>query len=169
MDHPTEPDLCVWVQNSPSTSTHQKSAKSSKIPVPDKGTKCTIGNFLRRSSRNRQPTERYGEHYTHHSAIDLPVEPKSFQEAMQGENADEWKKAMVAERDALLDHNTWTLVKRPPAGRNVIKGRWVYKVKQALDGSVDKYKARYVAKGFSQLEGLDYHETFAPDGSTLVK
>jgi hypothetical protein len=150
------------LDRSPITSTQQGSARPSKIPVPAKRTKgSVIGKILRRGSRNRPPTERYGEHYTHHSETDLPVEPKSFQEAMHGEDADEWTKAMRAEQDALLDHNTWTLVKRP-AGRNVIAGKWIYKVKLAADGSVDKYKARYVAKGFSQIEGLDYHETFAP-------
>ena len=39
---------------------------------------------------------------------------------------------------------------------------WIYKVKQAADKSVEKYKARFVAQGFSQIEGIDYEETFAP-------
>jgi hypothetical protein len=43
----------------------------------------------------------------------------------------------------------------------VVGSRWIYKVKQATDGSVEKYKARFMARGFSQIEGIDYDETFA--------
>ena len=44
----------------------------------------------------------------------------------------------------------------------MVGSRWIYKVKQGSDGSVEKYKARFVAWGFSQIEGIDYEETFAP-------
>ena len=62
---------------------------------------------------------------------------------------------------ALQDNETWNLV-RPPTDRDVIPGKWVDKVKLGPSGEVNKYKARYVAKGFKQLEGLDYFESFAP-------
>ena len=68
---------------------------------------------------------------------------------------------MKDEVKALQDNETWNLV-RPPTDRDVIPGNWVYKVKLGPSGQVDKYKARYVAKGFKQVEGLDYFETFAP-------
>ena len=51
---------------------------------------------------------------------------------------------------------------RPPTDRDVTPGKWVYKAKLGPSGQVDKYKARHVAKGFKQVEGLDYFETFAP-------
>ena len=50
-------------------------------------------------------------------------------------------------------------------GKSVVGSRWIYKVKQATDGSVEKYKERFFSRGFSQIEGIDYEETFAPYSS----
>jgi hypothetical protein len=49
-----------------------------------------------------------------------------------------------------------------PKGKSVIGSRWIYKIKHVADGSVEKFKARFVAKGFSQKEGINYDETFTP-------
>ena len=68
---------------------------------------------------------------------------------------------MQTELQCLQETKTWNLVERP-SQKNVIPGKWVYKVKTKADGSIEKYKARYVAKGFKQIEGIDYSETFAP-------
>ena len=68
---------------------------------------------------------------------------------------------MEADVDALKNNNTWTLVDKPQ-DKNVLPGKWVYKVKYSTDGEVDKYKAKYVAKGFVQVEGLDFFETYVP-------
>ena len=62
---------------------------------------------------------------------------------------------------ALQDNETWDLA-RAPTKRDVIPGKWVFKVKLGPSGQADKYKARYVAQGFKQVEGLDCFETFAP-------
>eukprot|EP00261_Vitis_vinifera_P039164 XP_019080407.1 PREDICTED: uncharacterized protein LOC109123862 [Vitis vinifera] len=85
-------------------------------------------------------------------------EPSSVSAALQ---QDEWKKAMVAEYDALQRNNTWSLVPLP-AGRQAIGCKWVYKTKENPDGTVQKYKARLVAKGFHQQAGFDFTETFSP-------
>ena len=60
---------------------------------------------------------------------------------------------------SLMENNTWDLVP-PPKGRKLVRCKWIYRTKYALDGSVERLKSRLVAKGFSQVEGIDYDETF---------
>jgi hypothetical protein len=61
---------------------------------------------------------------------------------------------------ALVQNKTWHLV--PPAlGQNLIDCKWVYKIKHKADGSIDQYKARFIAKGFKQRYDIDYDDTFS--------
>ena len=83
-------------------------------------------------------------------------DPASYAEAMRSENADAWTKACQYEIDALSKNNTWDLVDLPP-GRKAVKSKWVFKLK--TDGC---YHTRLVAKGFTQIPGIDYDETFSP-------
>ena len=57
-------------------------------------------------------------------------------------------------------NDVWEVVPRPTY-RVVVRSCWIYKIKHGTDGSIEKYKARFVAKGFSQKEGIDYEETFS--------
>ena len=68
---------------------------------------------------------------------------------------------MRTKMEAILKNNTWDLVDRPTK-RKVIGTKWVYKLKYKADGTLEKYKARLVVKGYALSEGLDYDETFAP-------
>jgi len=65
------------------------------------------------------------------------------------------------EYQALVDNNTWQLVPRPP-GANIVTGKWIFRHKFHADGSLARHKARWVVRGFSQREGVDYDETFSP-------
>lgn len=85
-------------------------------------------------------------------------EPKTYKEALASPYKDIWIKAMEIELESLRTNNTWELAPKPN-NTKVIKTRWVYKLK--LIGSSIQFKARFVAKGFEQLYGLDYQETFA--------
>jgi hypothetical protein len=92
------------------------------------------------------------------SATALSPLPASFRSALADSN---WRAAMQSEFDALKANDTWTLVPRPP-GVNIITGKWVYRHKFLSDGTLDRYKARWVLRGFTQRPGIDYDETFSP-------
>jgi len=68
---------------------------------------------------------------------------------------------MEAEHSALLENNTWELVPRPPRA-NIVSGKWIYKHKFHADGTLERYKARWVLRGFTQRPGIDFDETFSP-------
>ena len=71
-----------------------------------------------------------------------------------------WRDAMMEEYQSIMKNEVWKIVLRPK-GKFVVASRWIYKIKHVVDGSIHKYKARFVAHGFSQ-KGVDYEENFAP-------
>ena len=88
----------------------------------------------------------------------IVTEPSYFQEEVQEPT---WVDAMVEEYDSIVKNIAWEIVPRP-VGKSVVGSIWIYKVKQAADGSIEKYKEISVARGFSQIKGIDYEDTFAP-------
>ncbi|XP_074271215.1 uncharacterized protein LOC141595141 [Silene latifolia] len=91
-------------------------------------------------------------------AVDAIREPRSYYEAVKQA---EWREAMGKEIDALENNGTWKIVDLPD-GKKPIGCKWVYKTKLKADGTIERHKARLVAQGFTQIEGINYHETFAP-------
>ena len=67
---------------------------------------------------------------------------------------------MMEEYASIMKNDVWEVVPRPE-GKSVVTYRWLYKIKYVADGNIERYKARFVARGFSQVEGVDYDETFA--------
>jgi hypothetical protein len=67
---------------------------------------------------------------------------------------------MMEEYNSIMNNDFWEVFPRIE-GKLVVTSRWLYKIKHAADGSIEKYKAFFVARGFSQVEGVDYDETFA--------
>ncbi|GKD04394.1 putative RNA-directed DNA polymerase [Tanacetum coccineum] len=98
------------------------------------------------------------ENFVFVSNLNKSYEPSSFEEASKDVN---WINAMNNEMQALYENGTWELVDLP-IGRKAIGSKWVYRIKYMSSGEIERYKARVVAKGYNQKEGIDYEETFSP-------
>ena len=92
---------------------------------------------------------------------DADGDPKSVPQARSRSDWPSWKDAMDHEMASLERALTWVSVLRPP-GKNVVGSKWVYRLKHKADGNVDKYKARVVARGFTQIPGVDFYDTYSP-------
>ena len=87
--------------------------------------------------------------------------PQTRNAAVKSPESAEWEKAMQYEVDKLQENNTWDLVPRP-SHKPVIQARWVFAKKKDQHGNVTSFRARHVAKGFTQTKGVDYNHTYAP-------
>ncbi|CAI7891152.1 unnamed protein product, partial [Closterium sp. NIES-53] len=92
-------------------------------------------------------------------APDIPT-PRSYAEAIEGPYSSQWQAAMDAEMASWKSTGTY-VDKVPPPGANIVSGMWIFRVKRP-PGSPPFFKARYVARGFSQRQGVDYFQTFSP-------
>jgi hypothetical protein len=107
--------------------------------------------------RESKTPHRFGGYVALMSSIS-DAKPSSFEEANK---LQVWKDSMLEEYRSILKNNVWDIVPRPK-DKSVVSSKWIYKIKHAVDGSVENFKARFVASGFTQKEGIDYEETFAP-------
>ncbi|CAN6469819.1 unnamed protein product [Victoria cruziana] len=120
---------------------------------------------VRRSERIRHPIDRWVSYKNFSldfqvflSNISKDMEPTFYQEAAQSQA---WIQAMNEEINALHECGTWEIVPQPRS-KNVVGSKWVYKIKYKPDGSIQRHKARLIARGFSQKYEQDYEETFSP-------
>jgi hypothetical protein len=88
----------------------------------------------------------------------LSLNPMSVREALADPN---WRRAMEEEYGALLANQTWDLVSHL-SGCNLVTGKWIWTIKQRVDGTLEHYKARWVLRGFTKRPCVDYDETFSP-------
>src|SRR5713226_8162921 len=89
------------------------------------------------------------------------LEPRSLTEAKQQPDWLLWEKAIQEELATLKAASTWRLEEAPP-NANIIGSKWVFKAKKDAAGNIARYKARLVAQGFSQIDGIDYDDTYTP-------
>ena len=123
----------------------------------------------RRSLRERKAPSMYGDWLDGEeleqellcAELENIGEPNSLSEAIESSQSAQWKQAVKYEYEALMKNATWTLEKLPE-GRKAIGNKWIFKIKHNADGTINRYKARLVAQGFSQKPGIDYKETYSP-------
>lgn len=114
---------------------------------------------LRDRSALRRPVR--FEDFIMSAIVNEGEEPKTYKQALKSLHNAKWLEAMENEMKSLKENNTWILVDRPK-DRKLISCKWLFKIKTNADGSLDKYKARLVARGYTQEEGVDYYDTFSP-------
>jgi hypothetical protein len=96
----------------------------------------------------------------------MDVEPSSYEEPIEKRV---WKDAMGEDYQSIVKNDIWDLVPRPKE-KSVVSSKWIYKMKHAIDGIIEKYKAIFVAQVFYEKEGIEYEETFSPmERYTLIK
>ena len=87
-----------------------------------------------------------------------------MKDSLTGPDHEKWIQALIEEYQALWEHKTVELWRLPDGLRSVL-GNWVLRIKRGNKGEIERYKARYVARGFAQEERVDFFETWAPVGS----
>jgi hypothetical protein len=127
------------------------SSGSSPVPLAPPTTPCTrLQAGIRKPKFFSDGTVRY-------TNLCTSEEPNDLSSTLADSN---WKAAMVCEFSALVCNNTWHLVPLAAAGQNLIGCKWVYKIKQEADGSIDRYKVRLIAKRSKQRYVIVYDDTF---------
>lgn len=132
------------------------------VTDPNFETRANTNNGSRSSSRSRKPFQPY-QHMGHFAFFVEPtsgLEPNNMKEALNGENGKQWTTAMNEEIESHKRNGTWQLVELPK-GRKPITAKWVFKVK-SIGTKDERFKARLVARGYAQVPGVDYYETFSP-------
>lgn len=90
----------------------------------------------------------------------LLKDPKSYREAIKDPRVGQWKEAMRTEIESLEHNDTWEGVQKPRDAK-LLYSKWVYKLKMHADGTIERYKAKLVARGDEQIYGVDYTYTFS--------
>ncbi|GJV51222.1 retrotransposon protein, putative, ty1-copia subclass [Tanacetum coccineum] len=119
-------------------------------------------NPIRRSTRTRRPTDRLCLYIDaeEHELGDLG-KSTNYKAVLLDPEYDKWLNAMNVEMQSMKDNEVWDLVELPPNCKTV-GSKWLFKKKTDMDGAVHTYKARLMAKGYTQTPGIDYKETFSP-------
>ena len=103
---------------------------------------------IERQSRSGRPL-RLPQKFQAQQAVTDTATPTTYNEATSGPQKRQWETAIAEELTSLASNNVWILVERPQ-GVNIVSTKWVFKIKRLPNGQIDKYKARVIARGFTQ-------------------
>ena len=119
--------------------------------------------ILRRFVRQKRPaiSDDYVVYSIEHECdLSIDEDPVSVKQDMENDNSEKWFNAMKEELKSMDDNQVWDLVELPESYKQV-GCKWVFKTKRDSKGNIERYKAKLVAKGFTQKDGIDYKKTFS--------
>src|SRR6266850_320961 len=151
----------MTINETPSNALQQSPVPTAIASCPKHNTRAPVkDDDTRYSVMSYGPCSRTTEHASIARA-DVSKDPKTYVEAMARSNATKWEMACDDEKRSFDMMGIYKVVPCPK-GRKVVGSKWVFCIKRGPDGTIQKYKARIVTQGFTQVEGIDYDETFAP-------
>ena len=167
-EHTTGPTTSSISQQQPDDMNQPMTSQqlNSDTPQREQTTPSPTVEQYDRPRRERKPPAHLSDYYLSvtdyaYTTNTTPLIPDTYEEAINSEDCNQWKAAMDAEVATLQANNTWNIVPLPD-NREETKGRWVYTVKQGSQPGQIQFKARYVARGYSQIHGIDYDEAYSP-------
>ena len=134
---------------------------SQNMSVSNNSISTTINSHNAMSTPTASSSLTVSETTMYDSALAADSDSLTYKQAMKDSNREQWQRAVQSELDSHAENNTWSFVNREP-DMNVIGAKWLFKEKRDEKGDTVKFKARLVAQGFSQEQGIDYDEVFAP-------
>jgi hypothetical protein len=114
-------------------------------------------NIVTQKGKKRRTAKSFGEDYIIYLVDDTS---KTIEVTYSSLDADLWNEAVQSEMDSTMSNGIWEVVDRP-YGCKPVGYKWVFKKKFSPDGTIEKYKARLLAKGYTQKEGEDYFDTYS--------
>ena len=157
---PTQPERVLDTPPAP-----QKARRSIRVSKPVtryEGGSPKLWNIQREGETKEEALDRAYQAYVELFSIALtPDEPTTYEKAIAAADSTLWLEAMNTEIKAMEDLNVWEVVPRPD-NTNVVSCKWIYKIKRDAQGEISRYRARLVARGFTQVHGTDYFDTYAP-------
>jgi hypothetical protein len=115
-------------------------------------------NEISKRSKRQRTAKSFGDDFVVYLVDDTP---RTIKEACSSLDEDYWKEAIKSEMDSIMSNGTWEVVSRP-YGCKAIACKWVFKKKLRPDGTIKKYKAGLVSKGYNQKEGENFVDTYSP-------
>jgi hypothetical protein len=156
---PAPPAIPIQVSGEPADTNSRASSHSTISTAPNVPSAPASAPPNTRPQRSRKPVNHYGD-WAQLAATPI-IEPKTYHDAIKSPNHTHWQQAMTEEYNSLLQNQTWSLTTLPQ-GRTAIECKWTYKLKYNADGTIARYKAQLMAKGYLQCLGIDFFETYSP-------